>query len=234
MQFYINPRVTETIVRYSRAIAQERGYPVETLVLGLQNREELEKKRDAEYQEMQKAASAGEMRAEAADFCRYSILLDVVAPVAGKPHWWYIEALVECHKYGFDQEEIEVAMRIKYGIRHALPYRKERETPDERERRERTELAAIQAAIDTLQDILIDEPWPGWALPEVAEMYDIPLPTLYKLATKPYPAFIRKAGKTTLFNLYHPKWRRWINRYQFRERKASNWPDPSQGEHTFS
>lgn len=232
MNFYISQRLVDTIVKYSREIVKARGYPVETLVLGLQNREELERKRQAEYVEMREAKSLEEMRAEAADYCRYSILLDIVAPVPDRPYWWYVEALSECHKFGLDQEEIEVAMRIKYGIRQALPYRKERESPEERERREKTELAAIQAAIDTLQDALIADPWPGWPLPEVHQMTGVPLSTLYKLTDetddKPLPPFVRKSGKTTLINMNHPGWRKWWRRYQFRERRATpsaNWPE---------
>jgi hypothetical protein len=114
-------------------------------------------------------------------------------------------------QYGVDQEEVETAALAKYRIRASLPYRKDKETPEERQSRDNTENAAIQDAMNAL-------PWPGIPLAELAERHHIPLGTLYAAVNdKIIPT--RKAGKTVLVNTKDRQWVEWLARYNARRRR---------------
>lgn len=224
MEFDIHPDVLEELVGYARVIASTRRYPV--LVSGLQPANDydlpdgsrqpgLVTKRYQEIEELRKAIVQSQERiwwlSELADILYYSACLDFVSPSPAQPYWWSVDCFFMAHTYGVEQEEVEAAARAKYRLRASLPYRKGKETPEERLGRDNAENAAIQAALDAL-------PWPGIPLAELAERYTIPLGTLYA-AVQGRIIPTRKAGKTVLVNTKDRQWVEWLARYNARRRR---------------
>lgn len=210
MEIEIQPEVLAELVELARAIAQNCQHPV--LIAGLQPAEDYQvhgrtqpgllSKRLAEIAELREAAGKSRIwqLSELADILYYSACLDVVR--GGQSYWWSVDCFLLAHTYGFGQEEVEAAALAKYRLRAAKPYRKERETPEERAERDGRENAAIQAALDAL-------PWPGVPVGELAARYGIPEITL---RTADIPR--RRAGKVILVNEHDPRFAAWLARYQ--------------------
>lgn len=174
MEFYIDPAFCERVIGYARAIAKTRGHA--TNEHGLQHAPVLAQKRLAEIGELRESLLAGKDRiwlfSEIADIAYYSICLDVAAPFPGEPYNWYSEALQLAHQYGMEQEEVEAALEAKYRLRASQPYRKDKETPEERAARDQRENDAIEQALTTVV-------WTGLPIADIVANYGIPAQTVY-------------------------------------------------------
>lgn len=220
MDFYIDPDFCERIMGYARIIAKTRGHPVNEH--GLQLAPVLAQKRLAEIGELRESLVEGKDRiwlfSEIADIAYYSICLDSVTPFPGEPYGWYVEALQLAHQYGMEQEEVEAALEAKYSLRAGLPYRKDKETPEERDERDKCENEAIQQALDNVV-------WTGLPIADIVANYGIPAQTIYT-AIKADRITHRQSGgeKGPIIIRLDKKTRAWIakQRYtQFRKQQRS-------------
>ena len=220
MDFYIDPAFCERILGYARTIARTRNHQVNEH--GLQLAPILAQKRLAEIAELRQALLDGKDRlwlfSEMADIAYYSVCLDVVAPFPGEPYGWYMEALQMAHQYGMEQEEVEAALDAKYGLRAGLPYRKDRETPEERADRDKRENDAIECALENVV-------WTVLPIADVVAHYGIPAKTIYT-AIKSGAITARQSGgeRGTIIVRLDKTTRAWIARQRFakfqRERRS--------------
>ena len=236
----MNPK--EELVQIAREIAKTRGYI--TLHGGLQPLEDYTERGERKpglkskfihelTEELRECVSLEKERvwyySEAADCLYYAACIDEVAP---QEHAYQTALLtLASPAYQIYQTDGEIAALAKYRLRASQPYRKHKETPEEREMRDARENQAIEAALVAVLK------WPGWPLPEVAEMYNISLGTLYYAADKGLIP-TRQSGKTVLINVEHPLWYKW---YGSRKRSQSSdtpssieWPDPDADDRHFA
>jgi predicted nucleic acid-binding protein len=157
---------------------------------------------------------------ESADLLYYASCIDALELLSGtatSQHATYQDALalLASPAYQVDADEAEAAALAKYRLRASLPYRKDKETPDEQRTRNEQENAAILEAINTLIDPSL---WPGWPLPEVATIYNVPVATLYYACDKKLiPS--RKAGdRLLLIDLRSPRWRSWHRKWRYSQK----------------
>lgn len=213
MEFYIDPDFLERALGYARTIAQIRGHVVNEH--GLPVATVLASKRLAEIEELREAIVEGKERvwllSEIDDVAYYSICLDRSAPLSTHPYAWYVECLQMAHTYCIDQEEVEATLEAKYSLRSTRPYRKDKETLEEKIEREREENEAIQSAIDALS-------WPGYAVSDISKQYDIPPSSIYSAMKSDLITF-RQSGGTRLIRL-DQKTKTWIRRQQFLQFRA--------------
>lgn len=220
MDFYIDPDFCERIRGYARAIAKTRGHLVNEH--GLQFAPVLAQKRLIEIGELRQDLVDGKERiwlfSEMADIAYYSICLDVVAPFPGEPFGWYLEVLPMAHQYGMEQEEVEAALEAKYSLRASQPYRKDKETPEEREERDKRENEAIEHALENVV-------WTGLPIADVVN-FGIPAQTVYT-AIRDKRITSRQSGgdKGTIIIRLDKKTRQWIARQRlakFKREKRRN------------
>jgi hypothetical protein len=229
----------QELVQIARKIAKERGYTA--LSNGLQPLEDYTERGERKSglkskfvhelsEELRECVAQQKERvwyySEAADCLYYGACIDEVSP--GEQAYKTALLTLASPSYQIEQASAEIAALAKYRLRASQPYRKDKETPEERTAREARENQAIEAALSSI------EKWPGWPLPEVAKMYNVPVATLYYACNPENPLFpFRKSGKTVLINIKHPLWYKWYGSYKFSrvprtEKPASDWPDPSE------
>lgn len=220
MEFYIDPDFCERVRGYARAIAKTRNHAVNEH--GLQLASVLAQKRLAEIQELRESLIEGKDRiwlfSETADIAYYSICLDIVAPFPGEPYGWYIEVLQMAHQYGMEQEEVEAALDAKYSLRASQPYRKDKETPEERDERDKRENDAIEMALSNVI-------WTGLPIADIVASYGIPVQTIYAAINQKRITSRQSGGeKGTIVVRLDKKTRSWIARQrlvQFKKRRKS-------------
>jgi hypothetical protein len=218
--------VSDELVLLARRIAVTHGYPV--LIRGLQPLQDYEvngvlqpglrSKYMAEVQELRDSLSKERVWqwSKAADLLCCASAIDaqeLATGIAASQHATYQDTLATLASpaYQIDQDEAEAAALAKYRLRASLPYRKDKETTDEKRARAAAENVAIQAAVDALVDPAL---WPGWPLPEVASLYGIPQQSLYYACEKQLIPSRRAGERLLLIDLRSPRWRQWYRKWR--------------------
>lgn len=218
---YLDTTIPVELVSLARRVAIERGY--DDLVNGLQPIERLREKYLAKVEALRECLALDKERVwfyrAAGHLLYYAACSDAQAPSQEFASACYVGALALLAepKYAISQMQAEAAALALYRLRASRPYRKNKETEEEREQRSAVENATIQAALESLAH------WPGLPLPEVASLYGIPLPTLYSARNDGLiPARQAGAGKgaTVLINTEDYLWYAWYGRWRMtQERK---------------
>lgn len=174
---YLDSAIPNELVALGRCVAIERGH--DDLINGLQPLERLQEKYLVKLDELRACFALNKERVwyyrKASGLLYYASCSDAQSPSQEFASACYVDALAVLAdpKYAISQKEAEASALALYRLRVSRPYRKDKETSEQRAAREATENAAIQAAIDSISH------WPGLPLQEVAEIYGIPVPTLY-------------------------------------------------------
>jgi hypothetical protein len=226
----VDPAVPERLVECARKIAQSRRYPV--LIHGLQPVEDydsngmrymgLQSKYQREWTELN--AILGEERIglyrKIANLLYYAACIDSLSSPKrlGESHELYQRTLntLAAPPYLIDPDEGEAVtagvlvkgklVGGKYPLRASLPYYADKETPEEQQHREAMESASMMEAINALSH---PAQWPGWPFTEVAEIFNIPIQSLYS-ARDQNEFSCRQAGpRIWLANIEDPRFKQW-------------------------
>lgn len=220
---YLDHAISQELVKIARRIAIERGY--DDLVNGLQPLERLQEKYITNLEELRECFALNKERIwyyrKAASLLYYAACSDIQSPSQKFAGACYTDALAILAEpqYAMSQKEAEASALALYRLRVSRPYRKSKETSEQIAARNATENATIQAAIDSLSH------WPGLPLQEVAEIYSVPVPTLYyahehKLIPSRQIGEGKGKGAIILIDCQDYLWYAWYGRWRnMQERK---------------